>query len=93
LSAQDSDSTNNADLLVAHESTPRTCLDRKIKQERVREEIAFLPDDVRPVLELYILEDKQVKEIAVELGRPRNTIYEQRARGLRLLTEALKDLV
>jgi len=58
-------------------------------QEVILAEIGRLPPPYGEVLRLFLLERKAAGEIAVQLGRPRNTVYQQVKRGLKRLRGAV----
>lgn len=62
------------DVLLRDDETPDAVLDRKLEQERVREVVAEMPDNLREILLLAYFQQLPYKEIAESLGIPLGTV-------------------
>ncbi len=66
-------------------TSPASAAHRREQAARVTRLIESLADDVREVVVLRAVEDRSFAEIADRIGRPKTTVYELYARGLRRL--------
>lgn len=60
--------------------------------ERIKDAVEALPQDERDVVELVVWGQMSKVDIAVELGRSRQSVHDVLGRGLRRLRTILADL-
>lgn len=72
-------------------SNPRSVLEKKDLQDRVREEIQYLSPQQRAIFVLYLGEDLGPKEIAERLGLNPSQVRLQLFRGVSRIQKSLRD--
>ncbi len=77
------------DLLVASMTTPTQALSRNMKEVKLLEALATLPDDQREALRLRYVEGLPSKEIAARLGKSDGSIRVMLTRSLARLNQIL----
>jgi RNA polymerase sigma factor (sigma-70 family) len=68
---------------------PERRVSARLELERVRRQIAALPDRCREIFELRRIQGVPQREIAAKLGLPEHTVEAQAVRGLKLILKAL----
>ena len=78
-------------MLVASMTTPSAAFSRNVREARLQEALAGLPDELREALRLRYVENLPSKEIADRLGKSDAAVRVMLSRGLRRLQATLEE--
>jgi RNA polymerase sigma-70 factor (ECF subfamily) len=81
------------DLILGHAPSLARMVEQRENAGNIRSALAKLPDEIRPVLELYYLEEWSIAQIAEFLALPSTTVKWRMHAGRKLLRASLSHLM